>query len=81
MIDNEIENFTATGAIEAGLINAVKRGETMIRGSYVLKDDGFIQLEPRNFCFTDKQGGLRVGKFADTAELISFAQAVVKCEN
>ena len=76
MVDCEVEKFTAESATTAGLIEAIKRGETIIQGSYILADDGFIQLRQRNFTFTDKQGGLRVGKFADTAELINFAQKV-----
>ncbi len=72
MIDNEIEKFTATGAIEAGLIDAIQRGETIVAGHYEISDDGYLTLRQRNFAFTDKSGGLRVGKFADSYQLMNF---------
>lgn len=81
MIDNEIEKFTAESGANAGLIGAVQRGETIIQGSYILANDGFIEFNQRKFTFTDKSGGLRVGKFADTAELINFAKKVADSDN
>ena len=74
MIDVEIENFTAEEAIQAGLIDAVKRGDTIIEGYYELKKDGVLEFRQRNFTFTDKSGGLRVGRFADTYQLMSFCR-------
>ena len=76
MIDTEVEKFTAESAADAGLIQAVQRDDCVINGSYILMKDGFLKLTQNNFVFNDRSGGLRVGKFADTAELINFAKKV-----
>ncbi len=73
MIDCKIENFTAIGAVEAGLIEAVKRGETIIEGHYEISTDGLIEFKQRNFAFTDKNGKLRVGKFFDKNQIMKFS--------
>ena len=72
MISIEAEGFTAKEAIEAGLIEAIKRGETKIEGSYKITEDGYLVFKQRNFTFTDKSGNLRVGKFFDDYELLFF---------
>ena len=66
MIDLEFEQFTAQSAVDAGLIEAIKRGEAKITGSYEVTADGFLIYEQNNFLFTDKTGKLRCGRFADT---------------
>lgn len=77
MIDLELEIFTAQEAIEAGLIEAVRRGETKITGNYTLTSEGFINYKQKPFIFTDKFGNLRYGRFKDTfhdiAEITSFS--------
>ena len=66
MIDLEFEQFTAQSAVDAGLIEAIKRGKTKITGSYEVTADGFLNYEQNNFLFTDKTGKLRCGRFVDT---------------
>lgn len=78
MIDTEVEKFTSTEAINAGLIEAVQRGETIIQGSYSLSDDGYLNFKQNNFVFTDKYGGLRAGKFADNYQLMEFCEEFSK---
>ena len=77
MIDLEFEQFTAQSAADAGLIEAIKRGETKITGSYEVTADGFLIYEQNNFLFTDKTGKLRCGRFVDTfydiAEITKFS--------
>lgn len=77
MIDLQVELFTAQTAVDAGLIEAIKRGEAKINGSYELTSDGFLQYEQNNFLFKDKFGNLRAGKFIDTfhdiAEISKFS--------
>lgn len=74
MIDIELEKFTADSAIEAGLIEAVQRGDCVINGSYKLSTDGYLEFNQNNFVFTDKSGGLRLGKFDGDVELMTFAE-------
>ena len=82
MIDLQVELFTAQTAVDAGLIEAVKRGEVKITGSYELTQDGFIQYQQNNFVFKDKFGNLRCGKFTeifhDIAELTMFSALFVE---
>lgn len=78
MIDNEVEKFTATEAINAGLIDSIQRGNTIIEGFYHLTPDGYLEFRQRNFVFTDKSGGLRVGKFADNYQLMEFCEEFSK---
>ena len=77
MIDLEFEQFTAQSAVDAGLIEAVKRGETKITGSYELTADGFLNYEQNNFVFKDKFGNLRCGRFTeifrDISEITMFS--------
>lgn len=81
MIDIETEKFTAEDAINAGLIDAVKNGETAIEGSYIVGKDGIIEFRQRNFTFKDKNGNLRTGKFDDAGELLAFCQIIRRGDN
>lgn len=81
MIDTEVEKFTSTEAISAGLIEAVQRGDCVISGCYSLSDDGYLSFKQNNFVFTDKYGGLRVGKFADNYQLMEFCEEFSKLHN
>lgn len=74
MVDIEVEKFTAMEAIDAGLIDAVKRGETLIEGYYEISRDGYFEFKQRNFTFTDTAGGLRAGKFVNNYELMNFSK-------
>lgn len=74
MIDVEVEKFTATGAIEAGLVEAINRKDCVVSGSYRLSSDGYLELKQNNFVFNDKSGVLRVGKFADNYQLMGFCE-------
>lgn len=77
MKDLQIELFTAQTAVDAGLIEAVKRGEAKITGSYKITPEGFLQYEQNNFVFKDRFGNLRAGKFIETfhdiAEITLFS--------
>ena len=79
MIDNEMEIFTAAQARSAGLIDAVKRGETVVAGSYVLTADG-LKFNQRAFAFKDRFGTLRVGRFKDERELLEVGNVDSKNE-
>ena len=72
----QVELFTTQTAVDAGLIEAVKRGEAKINGSYELTPDGFLLYRQNNFIFTDKFGNLRCGRFVeifhDIAEIDMF---------
>lgn len=82
MIDCKIENFTASEAVEAGLLEAIQRGDCIVNGSYKIAKDGHLELKQNNFVFNDKGGNLRVGKFMDNKQLIYFVvEFVAKTEN
>ena len=72
MITNKIEVFTAQEAINAGLPEALERGETKVEGNYAIFGNGGLEFKQRNFVFRDKEGNLRVGKFKDEGEIFSF---------
>lgn len=72
MIDTKIEEFTSAGAVEAGLIEAIKRGEAKVSGTYELLPEGGIKFEQNNFLFKDKWGELRVGSFESANVLLEF---------
>ena len=82
MHDLKFEQFTAQSAVVAGLIEAIKRGETKITGSYELTADGFLIFAQNNFSFIDKSGKLRLGRFADTfhdiAEINKFSALFIE---
>ena len=71
MIDNEMETFTAAEARSAGLIESIKRGETIVEGYYTLTAKG-LMFNQRAFVFKDKLGNLRVGRFKDDRELLEI---------
>lgn len=72
MIDVQLEEMTAAEAIDAGLVEAIERGEAKVSGKYELTQDGEIEFEQNNFMFKDKNNVLRVGKFKDDVELVNF---------
>ena len=74
MIDKEMETFTASEAKDAGLIEAIERGETVVEGYYTLMAGG-LQFNQRAFVFKDKLGNLRVGRFKDGKELLEMGNA------
>ena len=71
MIQLENEKFTATDAVNAGLIDAIKNGETRLE-CHVEINRGELIFDQRAFTFTDKNGNLRSGKFKDNSELVAF---------
>ena len=76
MIDTKVEHFLANIAIEAGLPEAMKKGEVVVEGNYSIDHNGNLNFHQKNFVFTDKNGVLRVGKFADSEELLDFVAAL-----
>ena len=78
MIDTQLEKFTSKAAVDAGLIDAIKRGEVKINGAYELTPDGKINFEQNNFVFKDKWGELHVGSFTNADELYKFGAAFSK---
>ena len=72
MITNELEYFTAKEAVKDGLIESIKSVETKIAGSYEIFANGGFDFNQRNFVFKDKLGNLRVGRFKDGGELLTF---------
>lgn len=72
MIDIKTEFFTAKSAIDAGVLDAVKRREIKIQGSYELTSDGFLNFKQQKFIFTDKNGKTRCGEFHSSVDLIEF---------
>lgn len=78
MDDLKLEKFTATDAIDAGLIQSIQRGECSVTGNYSLTDDGFLKLEQNKFIFEDKNRRIRIGIFADTYQLLNFCQEFSK---
>ncbi len=71
MIQTQIEKFSATDAVNAGLIDSVKKGETRLE-CHVEINKGELIFDQRTFTFTDKNGNLRSGKFKDDSELVAF---------
>ena len=71
MIQTQAEIFTAIDAVNAGLIDAIKNGETRLE-CHVEINKGELIFDQRTFTFTDKNGNLRNGKFKDDSELIAF---------
>ena len=62
MIQTQAEIFTAIDAVNAGLIDAIKNGETRLE-CHVELNKGELIFDQRTFTFTDKNGNLRSGKF------------------
>lgn len=71
MVDMGVEKFSAQGAIDAGLIDAIKSGVAKVSGTYEVGTDCKLSFASKVFNFIDKSGNLRLGKFEDT-ELINF---------
>ena len=65
------ENFSAKDAVNAGLIDAIKNGETRLE-CHVEINKGELIFDQSIFTFTDKDGNLRSGKFKDDFELVKF---------
>lgn len=74
MIDSELENLTAAEAVDAGLIDALKRGEVRINGTYEVYKDGTLDFDQNNVTFRDKNNKLRVCRFKDDYELLKFVE-------
>lgn len=74
MITNEVEYFTAKQAIDEGLCDAIKRGETIVAGYYEYNKSGEIDFKQQNFVFKDKNGSLRIGKFHDADAVLEFME-------
>ena len=72
MIDTPLRKITAEKAVELGLIDAIKNGETLITGIYTIDKDLKIDFTQRNFFFTTNDDGVILAKFADNEELIKF---------
>ena len=72
MITNELEYFTAAQAVDEGLCDAIKRGETTVAGYYEYGKDGELDFKQQNFVFKDKNGTLRIGKFHDVFEFMQL---------
>ena len=68
----KMERITAMEAVNLGLLEAVESGETKIECKVKL-EKGKLKIEHRKFCFKDKTGKMREGKFKDETELIAFA--------
>ena len=76
MITDEVELFTADKAVELELYDAIKRGETEFGGRYKCTKNRRLEFRQQAFIFTDKHGNLRIGKFIDDDELISFVDYI-----
>ena len=74
MITNELEYFTAKQAIDEGLCDAIKRGETVVAGYYEYSKNGTLDFKQQNFVFKDKSGALRIGKFHNANDVLEFLE-------
>ena len=72
MTETGFERFSAIEAVNAGLLDAIQSGETKIECQVEI-DKGELKFDQKIFCFIDKKGKLRAGKFKDETELIAFA--------
>ena len=71
MFDNAFEKFTAMDAVNAGLLEAINSGDTKIEVRIELYN-GELIFDQKVFCFVDKNGKLRAGRFKDDSELVAF---------
>lgn len=78
MIDSKLEEMTAKEAVDAGLIEAIVDGSAKISGTYELTKNGGIEYDQNNFSFKDKNNNLRVGRFKDNIELLTFFELFQK---
>ena len=74
MITLELEYFTVEDAIDAGLVDAIRRGETKLGGRYECDTDGRVVFKQQKFAFNDKRGNLRVGRFVDDDAVADFIE-------
>ena len=72
MIDRDVELLTAADAIDAGLIDSIKRGEAKVEGHYSITPEGKLKFKQTTFTFTDSAGNWSFGKFVDDDELLKF---------
>ena len=72
MINFDTEKFTAEEAVEMGLYDAIKRGETTFSGRYECGKNGVLEFKQKTLVFTDKSGSLRIKKFKDDEEILKF---------
>lgn len=66
------EFFTAEQAVNAGLNDALERGEAKIKGFYEYSGNGDVEFHQHPFAFRDSFEILHVGKFVDNDELLKF---------
>lgn len=72
MIDKPLEKLTAHEAVAAGLIDAIKSGEAKVTGIYTVDKNCKVNFHQQNILFTDVFENIRLIKFADNSELITF---------
>lgn len=72
MIDRNVEMLTAQEAVDAGLLESIKRGEAKVEGHYSVTPEGTLKFKQTTFTFTDKTGNWSFGRFADDNELLKF---------
>lgn len=80
MLNIEVEELTAKEAEDLGLIDAIKRGELEVEGSYKLTSNGDIIFNQRNFIFKDKIGNNHCAKFATDLDIVDFWELFTKNE-
>lgn len=71
MVDTKLEDFSANEAVDVGWIDAILNDTAKVSGTYELTENG-VEYDQNNFAFKDKWGELRIGRFKDTAELLTF---------
>ena len=81
MINVELEEFTAAEAVDAGLIEAIKKGIAAVKGTYELKSEGGVELDQYNFIFNDKFGTLRLGNFKTQDDILDFWKLYNEADN
>ena len=72
MITTDTEKMTAEEAVDIGLYDAIKRGETNFSGRYECGQNGVLEFKQQTLIFTDKTGNLCVKKFKDDTEILKF---------
>ena len=80
MLNIEVEELTAQEAADLGLIDAIKRGELEVEGSYKLTTSGDIVFNQKKFIFKDKTGNNHCGKFATDLDIVDFWELFTKSE-
>ena len=72
MIDTPLEKLTAEEAIQAGLMKAVYKNFAIIKGKYLVNNDGSVVYGQKAFFFQDRFGKTRLMKFVSNEEFIKF---------